>query len=35
MLIFDGFLMVLFAPNVVLVVEEISEGFVVKNRYYL
>ena len=31
----DGFLLIFFAPNCIIVVEESSEGFTVKNRYYL
>ena len=31
----DGFLLIFFARNCIIVVEESSEGFTVKNRYYL
>jgi hypothetical protein len=33
MLIFDAYLMVFLAPGTIIVVEETSTGFVVKNRY--
>jgi hypothetical protein len=34
-LVFDGYLMVFFAPNVILIVDETREGFQLRNKYFL
>ena len=35
LLVFDNYIIVIFAPNVVLIIEESRDGFRIKNKYFL